>query len=69
MVTLDLLVFKTVLSLLVNTATGGAMGDLSGYNISFEGKETRPAYFVDPTIVGAGLDFDVNAPQLLIRNN
>lgn len=45
----------------VNTATGGAMGDLSGYNISFEGKETRPAYFVDPTKVGAGLDFDVNS--------
>ncbi len=45
----------------VNTATGGAMGDLNGYNISFEDKETRPAYFVDATIVGTGLDFDVNA--------
>ena len=45
----------------VSTATGGAMGDLNGYNLSFEGKEKDPAYFVDSAIVGAGLDFDVNA--------
>lgn len=44
----------------VSTATGGAMGDLNGYNVSFEGKEKEPAYFVTPSIVGAGLDFDVN---------
>lgn len=44
----------------VGTATGGAMGDLNGYNITFEGKEKEPAYFVDSAIVGAGLDFDVN---------
>ena len=37
------------------------MGDLNGYNLSFEGKEKEPAYFVDSAIVGAGLDFDVNA--------
>ena len=45
----------------VSTATGGAMGDLNGYNLSFEGKEKEPAYFVDSTIVGAALAFDVNA--------
>ena len=45
----------------VGTATGGAMGDLNGYNITFEGKEKEPAYFVDSAIVGTGLDFDVNA--------
>ena len=45
----------------VSTATGGAMGDLNGYNLSFEGKEKEPAYFVSSAIVGAGLDFDVNA--------
>jgi len=44
----------------VNTATGGAMGDLNGYNISFEGKEKEPAYFVDSTAVGAAQDFDVS---------
>ena len=45
----------------VSTATGGAMGDLNGYNLSFEGKEKEPAYFVDSAIVGAALAFDVNA--------
>ena len=45
----------------VSTATGGAMGDLNGYNLSFEGKEKEPSYFVSSAIVGAGLDFDVNA--------
>ncbi len=45
----------------VGTATGGAMGDLNGYNITFEGKEKEPAYFVDSAIVGTGLNFDVNA--------
>ena len=45
----------------VSTATGGAMGDLNGYNLSFEGKEKEPAYFVDSTIVGATLAFNVDA--------
>jgi hypothetical protein len=44
----------------VGTATGGAMGDLNGYNITFEGKEKEPAFFVSPTIVGAGAAFDVS---------
>lgn len=45
----------------VNTSTGGAMGDLNGYNISFEGKETRPALFVDSTLMGDTAGFEINA--------
>tara|TARA_R110000772_G_scaffold8922_2_gene29341 strand:- start:2399 stop:2947 length:549 start_codon:yes stop_codon:yes gene_type:complete len=44
----------------VSTSTGGAMGDLNGYNITIEGKEISPALFVDPAIVGAGLKFDIS---------
>jgi len=47
--------------LLLGSTTGGAMGDFSGFNISFEGKEREPAYFVAPAAVGAGLDFNVSA--------
>ena len=28
------------------------MGDLNGYNITFEGKELSPSSFVDPAIMG-----------------
>ena len=49
----------------VSTATGGAMGDLNGYNLSFEGKEKEPAYFVSSAIVGSGLDFNVNAAAVI----
>ena len=45
----------------VNTSTGGAMGDLNGYNISFEGKELGPALFVDSTLMGATGGFDINS--------
>lgn len=45
----------------VGTSTGGAMGDLNGYNISFEGKETGPALFIDPTIVGDATGFVIDA--------
>lgn len=47
----------------VSTSTGGAMGDLNGYNITFEGKELSPALFIDPTLVAEGsvdgFDIDV----------
>ena len=33
--------------------TGGAMGDLSGYTLTFTGMETAPAEFVVPTTVAA----------------
>ena len=39
----------------VNTSTGGAMGDLYGYTISFEGKEVLPSLFVLSTLVGEGV--------------
>ena len=45
----------------VNTVSGGAMGDLNGYNLTFTGTESAMANFVDSAIVGAGLDFDVTA--------
>ena len=44
----------------VSTSTGGAMGDLNGYNITFEGKETTPALFVDSAIVGDAAGFDIS---------
>ena len=44
----------------VSTSTGGAMGDLNGYNISFEGKETTPALFVDSAIIDDVAGFTVN---------
>lgn len=36
----------------VNTATGQAMGDLNGYNLTITGTEKSPANFIDPTIIG-----------------
>ena len=50
----------------VNTSTGGAMGDLYGYTISFEGKEVLPALFVLNTLVGAGVSagFDVQSASM-----
>ena len=41
----------------VSTTSGGAMGDLYGYNISFEGKERNMAMFVDGAIVGDASGF------------
>ena len=43
----------------VSTTTGGAMGDLNGYNLSFEGKERNMATFVDSAIVGDASGFVV----------
>ena len=31
--------------------TGGAMGDMSGFTLTFEAMETEPAYFILPSIV------------------
>ena len=45
----------------VSTSTGGAMGDLNGYNITFEGKETTPALFVDAGVMGDVAGFTINA--------
>ena len=47
----------------VNTSTGGAMGDLYGYTISFEGKEVLPSLFILNTLVAAGSSsgFDVQS--------
>jgi len=45
----------------VGTTTGGAMGDLNGYNITFEGMEKAPASFIDSTIMDDASGFDVNA--------
>ena len=44
---------------MVGTSTGGAMGDLNGYNITFEAKELSPALFVDSTIIDAVDGFTV----------
>lgn len=50
----------------VNTSTGGAMGDLYGYTISFEGKEVLPSLFVLSTLVGEGVTagFDVQTSNM-----
>ena len=36
----------------VNTATGAAMGDLNGYNLTLTGMEKSPANFMLPAIIG-----------------
>ncbi len=43
----------------VSTATGGAMGDLNGYNLSFEGKERNLANFVDSSLIGDASGFAI----------
>jgi len=43
----------------VSTTSGGAMGDLNGYNISFEGKERNMATFVDSALIGDASGFSI----------
>lgn len=38
----------------VTQVTGGAMGDLSGYNLTITAQERQMAFPVDPTIIGDG---------------
>ena len=44
--------FENGCEVTVNTASGAAMGDLNGYNITFTGTEKEPASFIDATIIG-----------------
>ena len=44
--------FENGAEVVVNTASGAAMGDLNGYNITFTATEREPASFIDPTIIG-----------------
>lgn len=37
----------------VGTTSGGALGDMSGYNVTFTGRELELAPFVTPTLVSA----------------
>ncbi len=37
----------------VNTSTGAAMGDLSGYTLTFTGMETSPTEFIVPNTISA----------------
>ena len=37
----------------VATTSGGALGDLSGYNLTFSGKELELAPFVNPTLISS----------------
>lgn len=48
----------------VSVASGGAMGDFSGYNISLTGQERNLAPFVDSALVAAAAEFDVQAAQI-----
>ena len=43
----------------VSTTSGGAMGDLNGYNLSFEGKERGMATFIDSAVIGDASGFAV----------
>ena len=36
----------------VGTASGGAMGDFNGYNLTIASSEKEPSFFVDSTIIG-----------------
>lgn len=40
-------------------ATGGAMGDMSGYTLSFSGMEKVPANFIDGTLADVGFSVTV----------
>jgi hypothetical protein len=44
----------------VSTSTGSAMGDLNGYNITFEGKELSPSSFIDSAIMGDAAGFVID---------
>ena len=44
--------FENGCEVAVNTASGAAMGDLNGYNITFTGTEKTPASYIDATIIG-----------------
>lgn len=44
--------FENGAEVTVNTASGAAMGDLNGYNITFTATEKEPASFIDATIIG-----------------
>ena len=46
-----LLGFQNGMEVSVNTMTGGALGDMSGYSLTFEGKELNPAYFVADSLI------------------
>jgi hypothetical protein len=52
--------FENGCEVTVNTSTGGAMGDLSGYNVTFEGKERTPSTFVASAIMGDVAGFDIS---------
>lgn len=43
----------------VGTATGGAMGDLNGYNLTITARETNPAYFIESTVMGDVAGFTI----------
>ena len=43
----------------VGTATGGAMGDLNGYNITVTARETNPAYFIASSVMGDVAGFTI----------
>lgn len=45
----------------VSSATGGAMGDMNGYNLTIEGKELSMGYFIDSTIMDNAAGFAVSA--------
>lgn len=50
-----LLGFQNGMEVAVNTTTGGALGDMSGYSLTFEGKELNPAYFVASSLINTGV--------------
>ena len=51
--------FENGCEVVVNTASGAAMGDLNGYNITFTGTEKEPASFIDSTIIGDDINTTV----------
>ena len=47
-----------------NTSTGGAMGDLNGYNLSFEGREKSPSFFVTSSLMGDAAGFVISTDTI-----
>lgn len=48
----------------VSSATGGAMGDMNGYNLAIEGKELSMGYFIDSAIMDDVAGFVVSAATI-----
>tara|TARA_R110002049_G_scaffold91994_2_gene228672 strand:- start:790 stop:1305 length:516 start_codon:yes stop_codon:yes gene_type:complete len=48
----------------VGTTSGGAMADLNGYNLTFTGKELALATYIDESLIGSSLPFNLDSTNV-----